>query len=199
MNQSINIVTEALEYYDKNTKQTNKVFSKVKYFKLINNDLDTEHNKIIFYDSNKQELFKSRYEMIGKYFNDSQTWIWAWAIPRYAKNNVYTIKKLLNYGIDIPPRADIRFLKSELVTSRYRVTDSVQLDIHVSLASYIAKIPMIYKFPVIPEITLKDRPHKQLLKVIPDDILLDITDYHINYLYLLDYIDILQKSSVITK
>ena len=199
MNQSVNIVTEALEYYDKNNKQFNKVFAKVKYFKLINSNLDTEHNKIIFFDKNKQELFKSKYEMIGKYYNDSQTWIWAWSIPRYNKNTIYTIKKLLNYGIDIPPTADIRFLKSELVTSRYRVTDLIQLDIHASLASYIAKIPMIFKFPVIPEINIRSRPRDQLIKVIKEDELLEIEDYHINYMYLLDYKDILEKSGVIEK
>ena len=34
-------------------------------------------------------------------------------------------------------------LKNELITSRFRIADKVQLDIHCSVASYLSKCPFV--------------------------------------------------------
>jgi hypothetical protein len=195
MNQTVNIVTEALEYYDKNKEASNKLFSKIKYYKLVNTSIDTEHSKILFYDGDQKKIFESRYEVIGIFNSEVQMWVWAWSIPKFNKNDIYTVKKILNYGIDIPPTADIKFLKSELITSRFRVTDPIQLEIHASIASYISKIPLIYNLSVVPEVhekyfnpKLRDpNPDVKTLLEVVNPKFTDLIDYQDYYLFLLDF------------
>ena len=193
MDNTINVILDALDYYDKNIKNTERVFANVKYFSLIKNNIDTEHSKIKFYDENKTEIFESRYEVIGIYYNYSNAWIWGWSIARLNKNDVIIVKKLLNYGLDMTPSPDTSFLKTELITSRFRIIDKTQLDIHTALASYIAKIPMIFKHKFIPELSFKDKIVPKIEELTNDEDILDIEDYQINYFYILDYEDILKK------
>lgn len=204
MNRSIDIVTNALEYYDKNNESYTNILSKIKYYKLILSDSDIEHNKIIFYDKNKQKLFESMYEMLGTYDNSTLTWIWAWSIPSFKKNITYISKKILNYGLDIPSSSENTFLKSELITSRFRISSMIQIDLHVSIASYISKKPLIYKLvrkksspnedDIIKVVTLDDIDDTNDTNDINDTndntndkIKYDKNDYKIFYLFLLDH------------
>lgn len=172
-----NIVVDSLNYYDKNTEKYSYLFENTKYvkFKITNNDL--EHSMIYLYDKNKKEVFKSRYEIIGIFTNFSKTWTWAWSIPHLYKNMAYTSRKILNYGLDLDPNE--RFLKSELVTSRFRITNSVQTDLHVAIASYLSKNPLIYKY-VAYSGNMKG----------PDDLVEIVTkndiSYSLYYLFILD-------------
>lgn len=186
MNQSINIVTNSLEYYDKNMEKYDKIISKIKYWKVESVDSDLEHSKIIFYDKNKKEIFKTRYEIIGLYNDISNTWVWAWSIPFFRRNSTYISKKILNYGLDIPPDTENRFLKSELITSRFRVSDKIQLDLHVSIASYISKKPMIYN--LIYRDTNEYLNQQDYYKVV--DNIDEINNYVSMYIFLLDYEDL---------
>jgi len=47
------------------------------------------------------------------------------------------------YGTELDSQQN--FLKSELITSRFKINNSIQLDIHASIASYLSKKPMIFK------------------------------------------------------
>ena len=60
----------------------------------------------------------------------------------YYNNTNYISRKILNYGLDLDTNQN--FLKTELVTSRFTVSNLLQLDIHVAIASYLTKIPNIY-------------------------------------------------------
>jgi hypothetical protein len=140
---NISLVTTALEYYDTNSEIYNNLFRNAKYFKFIAAETDMEHNVIIYYNDNKEELFRSKYEVIGLYNSATNTWTWAWAIPSFKKNNTNIVRKIWNYGSVLDP--DAKYLKTELITSRFRVADPIQLDIHVSIASYLSKSPLIYK------------------------------------------------------
>jgi hypothetical protein len=139
----VSLVTTALEYYDTNAEIYIDVFKNVHYIKFIQAENDLDHNVIIYYDKNKNEIFKSKYEVIGLYDTNSNTWTWAWAISSFKKNNTNIVRKIWNYGAVLDP--SVKYLKTELITSRFRVADSIQLDIHVSIASYISKTPLIYK------------------------------------------------------
>lgn len=183
MNQSVNIVTNSLEYHDKNMEKYDKIISKIKFWKVEPVDSDLEHSKIIFYDKNKKEIFKTRYEIIGLYNNISNTWVWAWSIPFFKRNSTYISKKILNYGLDIPPDTENRFLKSELITSRFRISDKIQLDLHVSIASYISKKPMVYN--LVYKDTSEYFNQQEYYKVAED--LSDIESYVSMYIFLLDY------------
>lgn len=148
------IVGDALKYYDTNFDKYNSVYKKIIYYKYIHNSHDTEHSVIVFYDTNKKELFRSRYEILGVYSKQHYTWIWPWSSPIYDRNKTAISRKLLNYGLDIPIKSSnytdfqLISLKSEFITSRFRVTNELQLDIHVAIASYVTKIPSIFEIIV---------------------------------------------------
>jgi len=155
------IILDALNYYDKNKELFSLFLANVKYVSFIPNENDLVHNSIVFYDENKKVILKSRIEILGSFNNFSRTWIWAWSNPNNHKNLVYTSKKILNYGLDIVPTIETKFLKAELITSRFRISDIVQLDIHIAIASYISKLPLVFNFYEFPEIIIAEPEFKQ--------------------------------------
>lgn len=141
---NITFVTTSLKYFDENSEKYEGVLKHAKYIKYFLAENDMSNNIVVFFDKNKREIFKSRYEIIGLYNTDVNTWTWSWAIPTFKKNNTGTARKLLNYGLMLDPSA--KYLKTELITSRFRVADIVQLEIHIAIASYISKNPFVYKY-----------------------------------------------------
>lgn len=178
---AVNLISDALEYYDSNTEKYSDFFKKVKYVKFVDVAKDMEHNLIYMYDSNENELLKSRYEIIGVYNNKSKTWTWAWSIPRFRKNTTYIARKIINYGMDLDPES--RFLKTELITSRFRITNPIQLDMHAAIASYLSKQYAVYKY--ISYISfVADKNGLVDITNIPRD---NTNEYSVYYMFLLDY------------
>lgn len=182
-----NIVVNSLAYYDKNTEKYEPMFSNVKYINFPPGDKsikgDISRRYIAMYDKNKKEIYKSRYEIIGIYENTSKTWSWAWSIPKLKKNITYISRQILNYGLDLDvSEQNSLFLKSELITGRFRITSDIQLDLHASIASYISKQPIVYKF-----IFHRDSADTtaDMVEVV-DDVELD-GNYSMYYLFILDY------------
>lgn len=138
------LIINALKYYDLNNGKYFKIFDKIKYYSIVRSESDLEHNIVIFYDKHKNVILQSKYEILGIYNSDSNLWAWSWAMPSYQKNEVYLARKILNYGLDLIPHESL-FLKSELITSRFKINDVIQLDIHAAIASYISKNPIVYK------------------------------------------------------
>lgn len=135
------IVINSLKYLDSNYDTNNKIINKFKYFRLEITNNEFSRNKIIFFDGDKQKIKEYEYEIIGIYIDTTKTWTWAWAIPYLKKNSIALSRKILNHGLDLPH--DSPFLKTELITSRYLITDPIQLDIHLGITSYIAKQPLL--------------------------------------------------------
>lgn len=203
MSRSISLITNSLEYYDNNCEKYNKAFSKIMYYSLDKSTSDTEHSKIKFYDKDKKVKFTSRYEVIGLYANRPKTWVWAWSVTKFSKNETATSKKLLNYALDIPSSGqedqENRFLKTELVTSRFRITDPIQLDIHSAIASYISKIPVVFKLRYSPLYTGRDvakyfiekkegkKNIKEVYQLEKHDNKITDDEYVVSYLFLLDF------------
>lgn len=160
-----NIITDALRYYDNNIEKYNDFYNKIDNVDFKESTNDLEHNIIIFYDKNKKKIFESKYEIIGLYNDFANVWTWAWSIPSNTRNKIQIIKNVLNYGIDLNP--DQVFLKTELITSRFKISNNIQLDIHSAIASYLAKQPLIYKY-------IYDDKNLNIVKTI-------------YYLYLLDF------------
>ena len=180
----ITLVRDSLVYYDNNFELYKKKLKEINYLKIIKNNNDHQQDEIHFYDSNKKFLFKSRYEFIGIHEPQLQLWSWAWSIPYLNKKSTNIIKKILNYGIELEPTA--HFLKSELITSRFRINHPIQLDIHSAIASYLAKKPVIYRFKYYENARYDD----DLIDVKKEGIIEDveISSKHIFYFfYLLDY------------
>jgi hypothetical protein len=137
------MIKEALEYFDLNQSNIEDLNKKLKYIEFIDSEKDFEHNQIILYDENFKKIETCKYEYIGTYDSSTLIWSWAWAIPTMKKKNTTILKKILNYGIELEPTNN--FLKTELITSRFRVTNKIQLDIYSAIVSYLSKKPRIIK------------------------------------------------------
>jgi hypothetical protein len=165
---STSIIKDALEYYDMNEEKYESLKRKIHYVKNKENGINDLHGlRLTFYDSNKEELFTSRIEIIGQYHNLFNIWVWGWAIPSADQSVVSIIRKVLMYGISLTVQQsrttglinnETISLKAELVTSRLRITNDVQLDIHCAVASYLAKKPFIIMLnsSVLSEIQIQD-------------------------------------------
>lgn len=166
---STSLVSDALKYYDENSERYMKIRKSIKYRKHKNmceeecagsntnptmNNIKTDHRAHSFYDKDKNILFTSRTELVGKYFTESGVWVWGWALPMTQKSDATIIRKLFMYGTDINAYNNDSddfekiLLKVALITSRTLITDVIQIDIYCALASYLSKhpfiIPMIY-------------------------------------------------------
>lgn len=146
-----NIVINSFIYYDKNKEKYDNITKNVKYvnFPAFDKDDkgDIKRKHIVMYDKNKKPIFSSKYEIIGLYENVSNTWSWAWSVPRFKKNITYISRKILNYGLDLDiSEQHSLFLKTELITGKFKIHDPVQLELHAAIASYISKNPFIFKF-----------------------------------------------------
>lgn len=92
MSDNIDIITNALEYYDSNNEKYQKIFKNAKYFKYVDSNSDIDHDKLILLDENKKEIFQSRIEIIGMYVANTNIWTWGWAITRFTKNLTFLVK-----------------------------------------------------------------------------------------------------------
>ena len=174
---NIALVTNALEYYDLNNEKYRTSFRHVRLIKFIKAESDMEHNVIIMCDGNEKEIFRSRYEIIGKYSLPVNIWTWGWAVPTFEKNNTNIIRKIWNYGATLEPK--FGFLKTELITSRFSVANKVQLEIHTSIASYLSKQPLVYKYYSYAKPIVNSNGFF--------DIKNDSENYSVFYMFLLDY------------
>jgi hypothetical protein len=130
------LVDKAFNHYDKQN---------IKYLKYLNTSnitVDREKNTIIFTDID-DTIFS--YEILGIFDNTTRIWMWAWMIPDFMYNETNIVRKLLNYGLKINPSIiytvsdDRLYLKTQLVNSRFLLDDEFQLDLHLSISSYLAK------------------------------------------------------------
>lgn len=161
INKSKDLIINSLDFFDKNKEKYSKLISKIKYFTIIRNTNDMDRNIIVCYDNDKNEIFKSEFEYSGTYYSSTNTWIWSWAIPIAPKNSTYLAKKIVNYGMDLD-YMDNRLLKTELITSRFKITNSIQLDIHIAISAYIAKIPFIMDIYNVIDISKKNDDAKNV-------------------------------------
>ena len=96
------------------------------------------------------------------------------------KNNTKIVRKLFNYGAELDP--DVKYLKTELITSRFRVSDQIQLDIHIGIASYLSKIPLVYQH----RLYIQQKVDSDSFLLIKDNEL-ESENYTIYFMFLLDY------------
>lgn len=152
MNKNIaDIIPNILEHYDKNMEKYKYLFDKIKdtdkQIEIKYVDEDMKKNIIIFKDENGKEIKKSQFEIAGIYFNSHKIWIWGWAMPQYKKNLTYISRTMLYYGLDVD-YVDYPMLKLLLTTSRFKIFDLIQLDMHAAITSYLTKIPIIYPYKI---------------------------------------------------
>jgi hypothetical protein len=144
---SVNIVNDALKYYDFNNDKYKAIKNRIKYIKRDTlGTKDIESFKATFYDKDRNELFTSKIEILGKYYSDMNIWIWGWSLPDIDKFLTTIIRKVFLYGTDINVSNNPSnfLLKNELITSRFKIDDYIQLEMHCAIAAYLAKKPFIF-------------------------------------------------------
>lgn len=142
---TIELVTNALNYYDVNKERFSHFFNSIAYVTMDSKFEDNEHDKITFYDCDLKVILVTRYEILGIYDNLSATWIWGWASPQFKKPTVSISTQILNYGLNLPYSVD-NYLKTELITSRFTINIAPQIDIHTAIALYLSKKPLVFNY-----------------------------------------------------
>jgi hypothetical protein len=136
-------ITDSLNEYDKNLKEQNKILKFAEYFEFKNSIDNTMNDKIYFYDSNYNKILEADYEVIATYNALYSLWTWAWGNPAFDKKWTRIITKILNYGFSLDSKKNYH-LKLELITSRFIISDQIQIDIHLAITSSLSKIKNIY-------------------------------------------------------
>lgn len=176
-------VTDSLSEYDKNMKEQYKFLQNAEYFKFYNTDESMKNDKIVFYDENNEKILEAEYELIGTYNVFHTLWTWAWGNPAYDKKWTRIITKILNYGFSLDPKKNYH-LKLELVNSRFIISDYIQIDIHLAIASALSKIKNIYGL-VVPsdgkKIVFVEKNNVEQQKIYKN---LEDKDVKIHYLFL---------------
>ncbi len=129
------LIKKSLEYYDKqnykNKKYIENTFVEVK-----------SQDKILIHDKAGDVLLESEFEVLGLFDNQTNIWLWAWLLPFLSSNETLIARKLLDYALKLEPQSnsdDHYYIKSQLLNSRISIEDSIELDIHLALSSYLIK------------------------------------------------------------
>jgi len=180
---TISLVRDALEFFDKGQDKYRDEYKNINYISIEENLNDLEHNIIIFYDIYFKEISSHKYEWIGIFDIKSNLWTWAWAIPYSPKNETNIIRKILTYGVELDQTSVS--LKVELITSRFKITNKVQLDIHCAIASYLSKKQKIFSYKVYGSTRIINNKFVDILN--PDIENKNSDNYElISYIFLLD-------------
>lgn len=177
------LIVDSFNYFDKNQDKYNNKFDKVNYISIDSNIKDLDHDVMHFYDSNFKELFKSKFERIGIFDKVSGIWIWGWSVSHFKKNETNIIRKILHYGTEL--NQDSIFLKTELTTSRFKISNRVQLDLHCAIASYLSKKPIVFKYNLFNLYKFIDDKYLDILN--PDYTIINEQNFElVYYIFILD-------------
>ena len=132
------VIKDSLIYYDEQNQESFLKKNKIKYYKINFNT-----GIIYFYTKDKKPLITQSFEIVGMYNNNDKSWIWGWNLHHIRNNLLFVSRAILNRGldIDIADKNNITntLLKLELTTSRFRVQNKIQLDIHLGVFMYLSK------------------------------------------------------------
>lgn len=140
-------ITDSLEKYDKNSDIYDNMFKNIYSVKYIMNDSEIDYDQVLFYDKDGKKIIEANYEIAGTYFVKKTVWIWPWSDATYNKKLITKSKNLLLYGLKLSSEQNFS-LKLELINSRFLITDPIQIDIHLAIASELSKNPCIFRIAV---------------------------------------------------
>ena len=130
----IEFINMSLDYYDK------QLLKYKEYFKMKNN-VSIEEGFIEFYKNDKLEK-KEEFEILGVLDKEKGIFIWSWLFPSIENKFTTISKDLLNYALSLEPNSNTYehyFLKTSLLNSRISIENNEQLDILISICSYLIK------------------------------------------------------------
>lgn len=130
------LIKKSLEYYDSQNDKNKKYIENTKII------FSGEDNQISLIDKEENILLDCNYEILGLFDNQTNVWLWAWLLPFLNSNDTIISRKLLDYALKLEPQSnsyDHYYIKSQLLNSRITIEDSIELDIHLALSSYLIK------------------------------------------------------------
>lgn len=151
------LIKKSLELYDIQNEE-NKIFIKdknilIKYESVNRNN--TNFNEIEF--NTKNQTFN--YEVLGVFYLDTNIWIWSWCLHFLPKILSNESRKLFNYSFkdidkDIDKITDknfITYIKSQFTNSKILFKDKFELDIFLSICSYLLQNRVKFIYPQVKE------------------------------------------------
>jgi hypothetical protein len=145
LNKPINLkelIYDSFKYYDSNMEKFENLFGNL-HFNFIYNELDYEHDKIVFINNKNENVCESRYEIIGYFYPQKKLWVWAWSTISGKKNALNVSRQLWIYGTKLDNQNI--FLKTLLTNSRFTVTNNKHLDVHLAISAYLTKTLFLAK------------------------------------------------------
>ena len=119
------------------------------YNQKPNDVTDREARNLIYFNENNT----FNYEILGLYDIKTRVWAWSWSFPLLNKSFTYESRQLLNYALDkkviTSEDQETLFIKTQLINSRLSIPDSIQLDILLSLCSYLLQKRIKFIYPEI--------------------------------------------------
>ncbi len=170
MNNSNNIITQALSYYDKKKHQFKSLYNTKKYtFTIIKEDTAEGLPVCLFTRlSSKDKEIKANYNFLGILHKSDNLWVWGWSVIGYnlysrIRSIIYLTKQIMNYAFDLQTNVEsqlfykvqdtnshqrsqvlyIQILK-DLLTSQFYVRHPLHLEKILALSLYITNSDMIY-------------------------------------------------------
>lgn len=148
------VIHDALIYYDKQNEDYSLKQKKIKYYNINFNT-----GEIKFYTKDRKQTNMNLFEVVGMYNNRDKSWIWGWSLHHIKNELLFISRSILNRGldIDISDKNNITnaSLKLELITSRFRIQNKIQLDIHLAIFMYLSKKNIIIPIKIT-ENTMKN-------------------------------------------
>jgi len=135
-------IADALLNYDKNTEEFQKKIKQARYILFFEYNDIKKFDKIMFFDEDKKFMSMFNYGILGTYFYNQNVWIWSWATIEKTKNTKIA-RELLKFGSGLEVTDTV---KSHLINSKTIISDPLQIDIQLSIASSLSKQKNIFPF-----------------------------------------------------
>jgi len=136
-----------------NTQNLDKyIIKSLEYFDTKNQKYDdyTKSQDSQVDEINKEIKIKSKvfnFQTLGTFDVNSKVWLWSWVTPYLSLEETKLSREILNYGLKLEPDSNAQehyFIKGQIINSRMRFQDEIQLEIF--LASICAIIKDKYDF-----------------------------------------------------
>jgi hypothetical protein len=139
-----NLILKSLEYYDNINKKYAIYLEKTSL--LIFND------KVYIKDINYNDILISDFEILGIFDEKEQIFIWSWLLPYLKAENIYITQDLIKYALNLESDTNVNehfFIKSLLLNSRQLIESSFNLELLLSIVSYLSKNKFSFIYPYV--------------------------------------------------
>lgn len=146
MNNNINnMIIKCLEHYDNKQNTLNLLLKNNNMFDIIE-----EKNKIRVGWRTSTDIEIYKFEILGSLDLVTKIWSWSWSEPDLKLEDTVLSKELLNYFLKLEPDSNTEFhyyLKSQFLNSKLLINNDIELDIYMSIISYLLKDKVSFMFP----------------------------------------------------